>query len=231
MPAWHTHPTSGWSSEAIWRRLPVAVRRHRVVAGEPHDRRRRTTLFSIGMALPVARGGLADPRPRRGLPLLGPHGAAPAVHARRAAAADRGDAGVAVAGHPAAAMAVRARLRFLTRPVVALILFNGAAAVHPLARGGRRVGALRARALHPARPAGRVGDRDVVAGDVAARRDARRCPPPGQMMYLFVQSLAPTIPASFLTFGHTLAVSRVRDLPADLGHLGAERPADRRARS
>jgi putative membrane protein len=28
--------------------------------------------------------------------------------------------------------------------------------------------------------------------------------PPGQMMYLFLQSLAPTIPASFLTFGHTL---------------------------
>jgi putative membrane protein len=27
--------------------------------------------------------------------------------------------------------------------------------------------------------------------------------PPGQMMYLFVQSLAPTIPASFLTFGHS----------------------------
>ncbi|HEX6130571.1 MAG TPA: cytochrome c oxidase assembly protein, partial [Actinomycetota bacterium] len=25
--------------------------------------------------------------------------------------------------------------------------------------------------------------------------------PPGQMMYLFFQSLAPTIPASFLTFG------------------------------
>ena len=28
--------------------------------------------------------------------------------------------------------------------------------------------------------------------------------PPAQMMYLFVQSLAPTIPASFLTFGTTL---------------------------
>ena len=28
--------------------------------------------------------------------------------------------------------------------------------------------------------------------------------PPGQMLYLFLQSLAPTIPASFLTFGHTL---------------------------
>ena len=27
-------------------------------------------------------------------------------------------------------------------------------------------------------------------------------PPPGQMLYLFLQSLAPTIPASFLTFGH-----------------------------
>ena len=27
--------------------------------------------------------------------------------------------------------------------------------------------------------------------------------PPGQMLYLFFQSLAPTIPASFLTFGHS----------------------------
>ena len=27
--------------------------------------------------------------------------------------------------------------------------------------------------------------------------------PPGQMLYLFLQSLAPTIPASFLTFGRT----------------------------
>ena len=27
--------------------------------------------------------------------------------------------------------------------------------------------------------------------------------PPGQILYLFLQSLAPTIPASFLTFGHT----------------------------
>jgi putative membrane protein len=27
--------------------------------------------------------------------------------------------------------------------------------------------------------------------------------PPGQMIYLFLQSLAPTIPASFLTFGHS----------------------------
>ena len=29
-------------------------------------------------------------------------------------------------------------------------------------------------------------------------------PAPGQMLYLFLQSLAPTIPASFLTFGDHL---------------------------
>jgi len=28
--------------------------------------------------------------------------------------------------------------------------------------------------------------------------------PPGQMLYLFLQSLTPTIPASFLTFGHSM---------------------------
>ena len=42
-------------------------------------------------------------------------------------------------------------------------------------------------------------------------------PPPGQMLYLFLQSLAPTIPASFLTFGRPPAVPGLRDVPADLG--------------
>ena len=42
--------------------------------------------------------------------------------------------------------------------------------------------------------------------------------PPGQMLYLFLQSLVPTIPASFLTFGTLAAVPGVRGVPEDLGH-------------
>jgi putative membrane protein len=37
--------------------------------------------------------------------------------------------------------------------------------------------------------------------------------PPGQMLYLFVQSLAPTIPASFLTFGRTPLYEVYETLP------------------
>ena len=51
--------------------------------------------------------------------------------------------------------------------------------------------------------------------------------PPGQILYLFVQSLAPTIPASFLTFGHQPLYQVYDDVPAAAGRLGDDRPADR----
>ena len=41
---------------------------------------------------------------------------------------------------------------------------------------------------------------------------------PGQMLYLFLQSLAPTIPASFLTFGTPPLYPVYAGVPADLGH-------------
>jgi len=50
MPAWHPHPSVWLVLGGIWVAYLVAVRRHRRVAGEPPDRRRRTTLFSVGMA-------------------------------------------------------------------------------------------------------------------------------------------------------------------------------------
>jgi putative membrane protein len=37
--------------------------------------------------------------------------------------------------------------------------------------------------------------------------------PPGQLMYLFFQSLAPTIPASFLTFGSTILYAPYATFP------------------
>ena len=97
-------------------------------------------------------------------------------------------------GHPKVARFIRP----LARPVPAFVLFNttfivihwpdlvadgaGWAAASPGPR-------LAVRRLHP---------------DVAARALAHaghpQTPPPGQMFYLFAQSLLPTIPASFLTF-------------------------------
>ena len=95
---------------------------------------------------------------------------------------------------------LRSLVRFLTRPVVALAFFNGVllfthwpAVVELSVRSG--VDALRA--AHAAR---RLGARDVVADPSPAAGDAAP-PAPGQCLYLFFQSLAPTIPASFLTFG------------------------------
>ena len=53
-------------------------------------------------------------------------------------------------------------------------------------------------------------------------------PPPGQMLYLFFQSLAPTIPASFLTFGHHPLYPIYGTFPRIWGVERAERPAARR---
>ena len=53
--------------------------------------------------------------------------------------------------------------------------------------------------------------------------------PPAQMLYLFAQSLAPTIPASFLTFGRTPLYHVYETFPRLLGISRADRPADRRA--
>jgi putative membrane protein len=74
-------------------------------------------------------------------------------------------------------------------------------AVLPLARRRDRLGPFRAHALRAAHDPAGVRDRDVVARRLAAPGDAT-ADAPGQMLYLFIQSLAPTIPASFLTFGH-----------------------------
>ena len=120
--------------------------------------------------------------------------------------------------------------RFLTRPLVALDPVQRRAAVHPLARGGRRVGALGAHALHAPRAARGLGDRDVVAGDVAARRscrplaaagaDALPVPPvaraddPGLVPHVRAQPLYPV----YATFPRIWGISAL------------ERPADRRAR-
>jgi putative membrane protein len=93
--------------------------------------------------------------------------------------------------------------RFFTRPLVALILFNGVLLfTHWPAVVDVSV---RSEGLH-------FGLHVVLVFSALAMWWPVMSPmpempplsPPGQMLYLFLQSLAPTIPASFLTLGSTL---------------------------
>ena len=90
--------------------------------------------------------------------------------------------------------------RFLTRPVVAIILFNGVLMfIHWPAVVEASV---RSEPLHFLLHVLLVGSAIVMWWPIMS--PLPELPPlaaPAQMLYLFVQSLAPTIPASFLTFG------------------------------
>jgi putative membrane protein len=102
--------------------------------------------------------------------------------------------------HPAAVSRV---FRFLTRPLVALLLFNGVLLfTHWPAVVAASVGS---EWIHFGLHVALVGSALVMWWPVMS--PLPELPPlsaPGQMIYLFLQSLTPTIPASFLTFGDHL---------------------------
>ena len=97
---------------------------------------------------------------------------------------------------------VRVVFRFFTRPLVALILFNS---VLLFTHWPAVVEAsVRSEPLHFALHVLLTVSALVMWWPVVS--PLPEMPPlsaPGQMLYLFLQSLAPTIPASFLTFGRT----------------------------
>ena len=96
--------------------------------------------------------------------------------------------------------AVRRVWTFLTRPVPALVFFNGVLFfTHwPAVVEAGVTDELTHFALH----ALLVGSAVVMWWPVVSSLpEMPALPAPGQMLYLFLQSLAPTIPASFLTFG------------------------------
>ncbi len=70
--------------------------------------------------------------------------------------------------------------RFFTRPLVALVLFNGVLLFTHWPGGRRGIGQIRADPPGAARADRDVGARDVVAGDVAAAGDAVAAPRPGR---------------------------------------------------
>ena len=202
MPAWHPHPDVWLLLGGIWVAYLVAVRRHRTVAVEPPDQRRRTTLFSIGMAFlwfgadwPVH--DLAEGY------LYSAHMVQHMVFTLVAAP-------LLIAGAPAwmwrAVLSPRpvfVAFRFLTRPVVALILFNGLLLFTHWPEVVKA--AVTSEPTHFTLHVLLFGSAIVVWWPVMSPLvELPALAPPAQMMYLFVQSFAPTIPASFLTFGHSL---------------------------
>jgi putative membrane protein len=202
MPAWHPHPSVWLVLGGLWVAYLVAVRRHRTVAGEPPDRRRRATLFSVGMACLW----LGADWPVHDLA----EGYLYSVHMAQHLLFTLVAPPLLIAGTPAWMWRdiLRPRwlflaFRFLTRPIVALILFNG---LLLFTHWPEVVDAsVRSELTHFSLHVLLFGSAILVWWPVMSPLvELPALTPPAQMIYLFVQSLAPTIPASFLTFGHTL---------------------------
>jgi putative membrane protein len=204
MPDWHPHPDVWLLLGAVWVGYLVAVRRHAVAAqvGDLDERRRRTILFSAGMGLLL----LVSEWPVHDLAegyLYSMHMVQHMVYTLVAAP-------LLVAGIPAwmwrAVLRPRplgSLFRTATRPVVALVLFN---AVLLFTHWPEVVEAsVGSEPIHFALHVLVVGSAIVMWWPVLSPLPERPAlSPPGQMLYLFFQSLAPTIPASFLTFGQAL---------------------------
>jgi putative membrane protein len=97
---------------------------------------------------------------------------------------------------------VRRPFRFVTRPLVALIVFNSVLLfTHWPAVVEASVGS---EWIHLSLHVLIVASALVMWWPVMSPLpEMPTLSPPGQMIYLFIQSLAPTIPASFLTFGRS----------------------------
>ena len=202
MPAWHPHPDVWLLLGGLWGAYLVAVTRHRATPADAEDRRRRTTLFSIGMACLW----LGADWPVHDLA----EGYLYSAHMVQHMVFTLVAAPLLIAGIPAwmwrtvlSPRPVFVAFRFLTRPVVALIVFNGLLLfTHWPEMVKASVGS---ELIHFTLHVLLFGSAIVVWWPVMSPLvELPALTPPAQMMYLFAQSLAPTIPASFLTFGHTL---------------------------
>jgi putative membrane protein len=203
MPTFHVHPDVWLLLGSIWVAYTVALRRHDWSSPkELAERRRRRTLFTVGMlTLWVGSTWPIHDLAERSLY---------SIHMVQHLAYTLVAAPFVVAGIPAwmwrdllRPRPVAVVFRFLTRPVVALVLFNG----------------LLLFTHWPEVVAAAVGSEWIHFGlhvvlfssaivmwwpVLSPLPEMPALAPPAQMLYLFLQSLAPTIPASFLTFGHTL---------------------------
>jgi len=203
LPPWHAHVDVWLILGGVEAAYLIAVRRHRSEAPlEEPNRKRQARLFSVGMLVLWMGAGwpIHDLAERY---LYSMHMVQHLLFTLVAPP-------LLLAGIPAWMMRsvlrpkpVRDLWRFLTRPVVALIVFNVVLLfTHWPVVVDRAVGnELTHFSLHLLLVASAAAMWWPVMSPLP---EMPVLTPPGQMMYLFLQSLAPTIPASFLTFGHTL---------------------------
>ncbi|HEX6330234.1 MAG TPA: cytochrome c oxidase assembly protein [Actinomycetota bacterium] len=216
MPGWHPHADVWLLLGGLWVGYLVAWRRRAAdVPPAREQRRRRTALFTVGMALLL----LASDWPVHDLAeerLYSAHMVQHLVYTLVAAP-------LLLAGVPA--WMWRALLRpspvwavfgFLTRPIVALAVFNG---LLLLTHWPEVVNAsVRSEWTHFGLHVLIVGSAVVMWWPVLSPLPERPpLSPPLQMVYLFLQSLAPTIPASFLTFGTSPLYAAYESFPRTWG--------------
>ncbi len=203
LPSWHAHPDV-WvlfaGIEALY--LTVMLRHRQERGGEDPEWRRRATFFSFGvLVLWVGADWPIHDLAERYL-----YSAHMVQHLLFSLVAPP----LLLAGMPPLLLRrllhprpVHRAFRFFTRPLVALILFNS---VLLFTHWPAVVDAsVRSEGLHFGLHVLLVFSALAMWWPVMSPMpEMPPLPPPGQMLYLFLQSLAPTIPASFLTLGSTL---------------------------
>lgn len=203
MPAWHAHPDVWFVLGGVWVAYLLAVRRHAPSAPvEARERRRRTTMFTLGIGVLV----VGSSYPLHDLA----EGYLYSVHMVQHLLYTMVAAPLLVAGVPGWMWRrllppgpVRTAFRVLTKPVVAIAVFNG---LLLFTHWPEIVEAsVRSELTHFALHVLLVSSAVVMWWPVmSSLPELPPLTPPAQMVYLFAHSLAPTIPASFLTFGHSL---------------------------
>lgn len=201
LPPWHVHPDVWVVFGSITLVYVLSIRRHLSETGEATSRR-QVRLFLAGVA--VLWAGAEWPIHDLAERYLY------SIHMVQHMMFSLVAAPLLIAGLPAWMLrrilrprGVRAVAGFLTRPVVALAFFNGVLLfTHWPAVVDFSVGSELAHfGLHVLL----VGSALAMWWPVVSPLpEMPPLPAPGQCLYLFLQSLAPTIPASFLTFGSTV---------------------------
>ena len=200
LPPWHLHPDVWLLFGSIIAAYLIAARRHLAATGEPTPRRKKV-LFLGGMAVLWIGADWPVHDLAEGYLYL--------MHMTQHLLFTLIAAPLLIAGMPAfmlrsllAPKPVQRVFRFFTRPLVALLVFNGVLLfTHWPAVVEASVGS---EPVHLALHVLIVTSALVMWWPVMSPLpEMPSLSAPGQMIYLFLQSLAPTIPASFLTFGHT----------------------------
>jgi putative membrane protein len=199
LPPWHPHPDVWLLFGSIVAAYLIACRRHLAATGEVTPAR-TSRLFVVGIGvLWLGADWPVHDLAERYLYLM---------HMTQHLLFTLVAAPILIAGMPPwmlrallAPRLVRRVFRFMTRPLVALLFFN---AVLLFTHWPEVVAAsVGSESIHFSLHVLIVTSALVMWWPVMSPLpEMPSLSPPGQMLYLFLQSLAPTIPASFLTFGH-----------------------------